>query len=291
MFEKEEIVNPFDWIKSKVTQEDLDVVLFGSPGNLGDTLIVAATIQCLENRDIAYRVGSEQYDSEAKGNELYVIMGGGNYIPLYNSVKSLLEHLARKVPGAKVVILPSSSFGMEKHLKSLDLEIYFFCREQETLKSINKALPKQNVFLSHDAALYIDLQDAKFKGMRNLRKVLKGKSCGTLYAIREDREKTENFKVEKHHKNIDVSSLRTNRGAAVLSKHAIIKDLVFEDVNFMFMYLLPFDEIVSDRLHVCIAGLLLGKKVTMYDNSYGKLSNVYKNSLVDKYKDNIDLKL
>ena len=127
--------------------------------------------------------------------------------------------------------------------------------------------------------------------MRNLKKVMKGKSAGTLHAIREDREKTENFVVQDHHHNIDISSLRTNRGAEILSKHAINVDAVFEDVNFMLMYLLPFDEIVSDRLHVCIGALLLGKKVKMYDNSYGKLSRVYRNSLEDRFKDKIELHL
>jgi len=41
------------------------------------------------------------------------------------------------------------------------------------------------------------------------------------------------------------------------------------------------DVVISDRLHVCIAGALMGKQVYMLDNSYGKLSNVYEYSMKD----------
>jgi exopolysaccharide biosynthesis predicted pyruvyltransferase EpsI len=36
-----------------------------------------------------------------------------------------------------------------------------------------------------------------------------------------------------------------------------------------------FDQINTNRLHVSITGALLGKTVNLYDNSYGKLFNVY----------------
>ena len=39
------------------------------------------------------------------------------------------------------------------------------------------------------------------------------------------------------------------------------------------------DVVVTDRLHVAIAGLLTGKEVYMLDNTYGKLSAVYEHSM------------
>jgi exopolysaccharide biosynthesis predicted pyruvyltransferase EpsI len=39
------------------------------------------------------------------------------------------------------------------------------------------------------------------------------------------------------------------------------------------------EHIVSDRLHVCIGGALLGKRVTMLDNSYGKNCSVFLTSM------------
>jgi exopolysaccharide biosynthesis predicted pyruvyltransferase EpsI len=39
------------------------------------------------------------------------------------------------------------------------------------------------------------------------------------------------------------------------------------------------DVIVTNRLHIGIAGALLGKRVKLYDNSYGKIRDVYQSSL------------
>ena len=39
------------------------------------------------------------------------------------------------------------------------------------------------------------------------------------------------------------------------------------------------DVIATNRLHIGIAGALLGKRVQLYDNSYGKIRDVYQSSL------------
>ncbi len=41
------------------------------------------------------------------------------------------------------------------------------------------------------------------------------------------------------------------------------------------------DTIITDRLHISIAAAMLGKHVVMLDNSYGKLSGVYNQSMTD----------
>ena len=55
------------------------------------------------------------------------------------------------------------------------------------------------------------------------------------------------------------------------------------EVSFISMFMLSaidsFDVIVTDRLHVAIAATLLNKEVYILDNSYGKLSGVYEQSL------------
>ncbi|KHT54523.1 polysaccharide pyruvyl transferase family protein [Alteromonas macleodii] len=287
--ENEKKINPFEWLKHKVSEENLKVVLFGAPGNLGDMLIVAATIQNLETHGIPFQVGQQNFEDNLDGNELFVIMGSGNYVPLYSGVKNILNKLSKVCPQSQVVVLPSSTYGMQEHIQSLDLQLYFFCRELDTYKRMKSALPKGRALLTHDAALYLDIKDSRFRAMRNLRQVLNGRTVKTLHAMRGDLEKTDAFTIEKRHKNVDISLLRTNRGNAFLSTYVINVDAVFEDVNFMLMYLLPFNPIVTNRLHVCIAALLLDKKVEIYDNSYGKLSGVYKNSLEELYPGKIKI--
>ena len=47
--------------------------------------------------------------------------------------------------------------------------------------------------------------------------------------------------------------------------------------------MLPFDEVVTDRLHGAIGAALLGKRVVMRDNSYGKNADVYEFSLAERF--------
>ena len=44
-----------------------------------------------------------------------------------------------------------------------------------------------------------------------------------------------------------------------------------------------YDEIRTNRLHVGIAGALLGKRVILYDNSYGKNRAVWEHSLAGRF--------
>ena len=46
-----------------------------------------------------------------------------------------------------------------------------------------------------------------------------------------------------------------------------------------------YDEIRTNRLHVAIAGALLGKRVFMHDNSYGKNRAVWEHSLAGRFPD------
>ena len=94
------------------------------------------------------------------------------------------------------------------------------------------------------------------------------KSPGYFY--REDTEKTN---VQTPPCNIDISqkyqnwnSCRTVEGVESTCK------LMFEHVS-------KYSEIHTNRLHVSIAGLLLGKKVNLYSNSYWKNKEVFDHSL------------
>ena len=46
-------------------------------------------------------------------------------------------------------------------------------------------------------------------------------------------------------------------------------------------FISPYKEVTSERLHGCILSILLGKIVTVVNNSYGKNLNFYNSWLVD----------
>jgi exopolysaccharide biosynthesis predicted pyruvyltransferase EpsI len=49
-------------------------------------------------------------------------------------------------------------------------------------------------------------------------------------------------------------------------------------------FLKDFDEIHTNRLHICIAGALIGIKVHFYPNSYWKNRAVYEHSIKGRYE-------
>ena len=52
-------------------------------------------------------------------------------------------------------------------------------------------------------------------------------------------------------------------------------------------FISPYREVETTRLHGCILSILLGKKITLIDNSYGKNGNFYNTWLSDL--DNVTL--
>ena len=49
----------------------------------------------------------------------------------------------------------------------------------------------------------------------------------------------------------------------------------------MLNFLMRFTVVSTDRLHVGIGSMLVGADVELYDNTYGKISSVYNNSLTE----------
>lgn len=76
-------------------------------------------------------------------------------------------------------------------------------------------------------------------------------------------------------KNLDLSAI-----LAAETRPAFVSDLVTRHI---LKYLSTVDTVTTNRLHVCIAGLLLGKTVKFYDNNYGKNREIYEYSLSHRF--------
>lgn len=49
----------------------------------------------------------------------------------------------------------------------------------------------------------------------------------------------------------------------------------------MLFAITPYNIVITDRLHIAISSVLLGKNTQIIDNNYGKLSGVYEQTLVN----------
>lgn len=238
-----------------------------NPGNLGDCLIANATYQFFDKYGL---MNSMTKDAMCQN----IVYGGGGiwvsdwYSEAYLPVIDILKK------AKKVVILPSSIRNCPLLINILDSRFTIFCREEQTFRYLSSAKTGAKIYLDSDMALRMDKRaiDMIFMSGYTYVKIvelaikkLKGLG-GVAFFLRDDIER----KQKKFRSDFDLSTF-------------FFPDMTENECRFVTLFMLSvidkFDVIVTDRLHVGIAGLLMGKEVYFLDNSYGKISSVYKNSL------------
>lgn len=226
----------------KYERSCVDFFRFG--GNYGDSIIWHGTMNLLSELNIS--IADVDLVSKKK-NDILLIDGGGNLVDYYDDVRNFLlkKHNLYK----EIVLLPHTIFGDKQieFLSKLGNNTTIFCRERESAKFVDSYAKNCKVFLWHDCAFY-----NKFKKS--------DKGTGTLNAFRSDIES-----IVKHlpESNIDISY----NGYAT------------KPLNEFLTTIEQFEEINTDRLHVAITSMLLGKKVNLFPNSYFKNKAVFDYSL------------
>ena len=180
---------------------------------------------------------------------------------------------------AKIIILPSSFYQCGKLLEVLDERFVVFCREEQSYNYLVSARTKAKIILDHDMALRLqkdiltpdslNIPYSDFYMVNTIRQnYAPGKDVGVF--LRNDCEKKPGVICPQG--DIDLSAMG---GGSVKSSR--------EHIAFSAMLMLSVVDsvqtVITDRLHVGIAAALLGKEVYLLDNSYRKLSEVYKRSL------------
>lgn len=121
-----------------------------NPGNLGDMLIGAATLQFFAQNNLPCTLYGENGCSVAAGDTV-VYGGGGAWIPDYE--KSYVNMLPLFARAAKIIILPGSFYQCGKLLEVLDERFVVFCREEQSYNYLVSARTKAKIILDHDMAL------------------------------------------------------------------------------------------------------------------------------------------
>lgn len=247
-----------------------------NPGNLGDMLIGAATLQFFAQNNLPCTLYGENGCSVA-ASDTVVYGGGGAWIPDYE--KSYVNMLPLFARAAKIIILPGSFYQCGKLLEVLDERFVVFCREEQSYNYLVSARTKAKIILDHDMALRLqkdiltpdslNIPYSDFYMVNTIRQnYAPGKDVGVF--LRNDCEKKPDIICPQG--DIDLSAMG---GGSVKSSR--------EHIAFSAMLMLSVVDsvqtVITDRLHVGIAAALLGKEVYLLDNSYRKLSEVYKRSL------------
>ena len=220
-------------------------------GNAGDGLIHAGFYQLAER--LGLTLDSFEYPEDRRGKNL-LVMGAGAFCRASWHKVDAIEYYSKRFEN--VYILPSTfevDFEpIDRMLRNLPDNVTVFCRERYSHAAVLKVAPHPDkVHLDHDLAFHIDLTPWNKSGR------------GTLNAFRTDKESLLNSVPSP---NFDLSSMGRE------FHHTLILDTIsnFESVN-------------TDRLHICIAGALLGKKVRVFEGNYHKIRSIYDYSLRDRF--------
>jgi exopolysaccharide biosynthesis predicted pyruvyltransferase EpsI len=268
------------------------VYYFPNPGNGGDSLIACATFQAFKEAGIKYRVvRNENFDSNGK---ILICPGGGNFTNYYPNTRNFLRKY--HASAERVIILPHTISGNEELINQLGQNVDIITREKVSYDYVGKTVSRANVYLADDVAFSLDvgkvlkypsiflaplmsatipsrrIQKGNSFEIQYLLSKLKGKNRNKiLSAFRTDKERT---KMPIPEGNIDIAeifSYGTTERRALYATHRILN------------FLSQFDEIRTSRLHTCVAGALLGKKVKFYPNNYYKCEAVYQFSIRDRF--------
>lgn len=265
-----------------------------NPGNGGDALIAHATFQLFRKCRLSYKVISGHDNLE---NKIVLYGGGGNLVDYYTYGAGFLAEHHRKVK--KLIILPHTIHANPRLLAQFGDNVDVICRELNSYNYVLNTVTRANVMLMNDVAFHLNVHQT-FEEKRRLTTLLKkariyltqyvkverhlmqqalqqtfsnGKRTKRiLNCFRTDREKTD---MPLPYDNVDLSGLFKFRPFA----HEKIAHLITLQI---LKYLYQFEQINTNRLHLCIAGILLDKQVNFFPNSYWKNEAVYDHSIRKK---------
>jgi pyruvyl transferase EpsO len=222
-------------------------------------------------------------------NVTFLMQGGGNFGDLYSPNQLLRERIIMKYPRNRVIIFPQTVYFENKTKQTESCAVlrshsnlHIFVRDESSFASLRDSR-LNNVTLMPDMAHWL---------WGSISQTQKMKTESSLYFLRRDQE---NGSVPKEIAAEAVSSVdwgdcipMWQKAAFATLARAVIANgrcdhpldmlpcwyvLRNSIVQHGVSLLSRSNKIVTNRLHAMLLGMLLGKQVTAFDNSYGKLSS------------------
>jgi exopolysaccharide biosynthesis predicted pyruvyltransferase EpsI len=218
-----------------------------NPGNAGDGLIERGADILLNKCGIDYCTLTYP---EVGASDVILILGSGTFCrPWHHNIERVRFYAARY---QKVCIFPATfdfTFPpVANFLRQLAPNVIAFCREEVSYNGLKTIVPgPERVYLDHDVAFHNDVT------------AWKGAGIGEINCFRTDSESAGRMLPER---NFDISDMGGDAHKTVILD--VLKN--FWSVN-------------TDRLHVGVAGALLGKQVLLFVNNYHKNRSVFEYSL------------
>lgn len=256
-------------------------------GNAGDSLIAAATYQTFDRIGLRYRPVRAHDPTPWTAGGVLIAGGGGNLVDLYANMRDFLT--PRHAAASRVVLLPHGVRGHGDLIAEFGPHVDVICRDPVSEAYVREHARRCSVLLMHDMALALDVSSLprmdwprRAPSPEQVRRYWlhrwrvsrapRPADPAVLNAFRLDEESAGGALPSD---NIDVSRL--------LAAGVFPEFIAFRVVRDLLGAVDAAAVVNTDRLHVCIAALLIGKEVNFYDNSYGKNRSVYEFSLKGRF--------
>ena len=264
-----------------------DLCYVPNPGNAGDALIASGAWQLFDTIGLRPRVVSAARVS--KGASV-IYAGGANLTPYYQDCGRFLRR-CMAVGVKEAVVLPHTIRGHVELLQQLDERFTLVCRDLPSLEWCTTTARAARTMFSDDLGLRLDV--------RSLQRRRTGIVPFTALIIRAGRARRfrrymrwrrytrsvqpVNGKLQVFRADVEAVSSHPGDRLQDISGAYLSEYLDRVEHDFVATDLLDTvgraDVIATNRLHIGIAGVLLGKRVQLYDNSYGKFATCIQSSL------------
>ncbi|AWB26150.1 polysaccharide pyruvyl transferase family protein (plasmid) [Methylobacterium currus] len=131
-----------------------ELIYFPNRGNAGDSLIALGTYNFFSKIGVKWTLMD---DDTSIDNRILVIGGGGNLVPLYNTVSDLIAKSIGRVK--KLILLPHTIRGHKDLILRMDDSCLIFCRDLYSFNYVRSTNHKLDVRLSHDMAFQVDAKN------------------------------------------------------------------------------------------------------------------------------------
>ncbi len=261
--------------------------------NIGDTLIWEGARQCLKRLKIECLATFSKDDvcwNKIPKDAVILCNGGGNFGDLWRSAQAFRLEVLSRYPNNRVVFMPQSVCYKSQDLLKEDCKLiakhsdcWVLVRDRQSFSMLESYIPKQ-LLLVPDMAFSIDPNTL------------------TSYKLAEKNEVLFLKRIDKEFQNGDYSIVQQLDLPIVESdwptmnkKRSLITELLVLFIRILrklhLKRFLPFyinkifrpylikegvklvsksKEVYTTRLHTCLLAFILGKKVYVFDNSYGK---------------------
>ncbi|MGS0725214.1 polysaccharide pyruvyl transferase family protein [Shewanella sp. 0m-11] len=259
--------------------------------NVGDILIYLGTEEFIKNHsiNIVHRAFQKNIDhNKLKDVDTILFQGGGNFGDLYLKHQKLRELIIKNYPNKQIVMLPETIYFKSEEAQERSAKIFRTHKDLTLYVRDNRSFEIAKSFtnnvelmpdMAHSLHPLVDIKEvvrteAPVRRILNLRRKDVESDGGAGSLTKQEFDWINMLTLSDH---LLLKYFKKMQKMPIL-KYKLAKNWRIQSDALLFTssnYFLQHELVHTDRLHGLILSVLLGRRVIMLDNSYGKNTAYY----------------